>query len=107
VTQRTRFIMAAAFFLVAGVIGAFFSYAGLDAANKWSSVISMFLALASFVLSTLLFRQSTAVASSIPSTPGTASKYSIINDRTGNLSIGDHQKHNTTINKVYKGRSPH
>jgi len=60
--RRAPFIAAGAFFLIAGVIGGFFSYTGLDAANRWSSVISMFLALASFVLSALLFRQSTVRA---------------------------------------------
>ena len=65
-TRRARFTAAAAFFLIAGTISGFFSYTGLEAANKWSSIISMFLALASFTLSALLCHQSIARRPPIP-----------------------------------------
>ncbi|MGH4010016.1 MAG: hypothetical protein ACRDTH_18000 [Pseudonocardiaceae bacterium] len=101
---RAWFIAAGAFFLIAGVIGGFFFYVGLDAANKWSSVISMFLVLASFALSALLFRQSTVRGFQPVSASNAASrsKYGpIINKRTKYLYIGDNQTHNiTVINKV-------
>jgi len=100
--QRAPFIAAGAFFLIAGVIGGFFSYTGLDTANKWSSVISMFLTLASFALSALLFRQSTVSGTpTAPAEAASSSKYSITNIRPKRLSIGDYQIHITTvINKV-------
>lgn len=97
---RAWFIATGAFFLIAGVIGGFFSYAGLDTANKWSSVISMFLALASFALSALLFRQSTVRGSQTASASNAAPslKYGpIINNRTKHLYIGDNQTHNMTV----------
>lgn len=97
--RRAPFIAAGAFFLIAGVIGGFFSYTGLDTANKWSSVISMFLALASFALSALLFRQSivrgspTAPASNAALPP----KYNTKIRGANKVTLGDNQKHKTTV----------
>jgi len=94
-TRQAWFIAAAAFFLVAGVIGGLFSYTGLETANKWSSVISMFLALASFTLSALFFRQST-VRKSLTA-PTSSSKYDSKIYGARDVSIGDNQEHNTTV----------
>lgn len=98
-----RFITTGAFFLIAGVIGGFFSYIGLDQANKWSSIISLFIALASFALSALLFRQSTVRGSSTAPAPEAASqsKYDITNYRPKYQFNGDKQTHNIkVINKI-------
>jgi hypothetical protein len=68
-TRRARLIAAAAFFLTASALGGFFSCAGLEAANKWSSIISTFVALASLTLSTLLFQQVTTRGPHTPPAP--------------------------------------
>lgn len=100
-TRRAQFIAAAAFFLGASAISGFFSYTGLEAANKWSSIISMFLVLASFTLSALLFQQSIARGSPIPPAPKTApsSKHSTTIYDNERPCMGDNQTHNTNINK--------
>lgn len=100
-TRRARFIAAAAFFLGASAISGFFSRTGLEAANKWSSVISLFLALASFTLSALLFQQSIARGSHIPPAPKTAppSKHSATICEDERLCMGDNRTHNTIVNK--------
>lgn len=100
-TRRARFVAAAAFVLIAGTISGFFSYAGLEVANKWSSIISMFLALASFMLSALLCHQSTARRPPIPPTPKTAPSPRYSTTTYGNelLHAGNNQTHNTIINK--------
>jgi len=106
--RRAPFIAAGAFFLIAGVIGGFFSYTGLDAANRWSSVISMFLALASFVLSALLFRQSTVKGSPTAPAPeaNSLSKYQITNHYPKHVFIGDNPTHNTTMITERTDHSP-
>jgi len=100
-TRRAWFIAVAAFFLIASTISGFFSYAGLEVANKWSSVISMFLALASFTLSALLCHQSIARWPPIPPAPKTApsSKYSATTYGNELLRTGNNQTHNAIINK--------
>jgi hypothetical protein len=100
-TRRARFIAAAAFFLIASAISGFFSDTGLEAANKWSSIISMFLALASFTLSALLFQQSAARGSPIPPAPKTAPspKHSTAIYDKERMRMGDNQTHNTIIDE--------
>ncbi len=100
-TRRARFIAAATFFLTASTISGFFSCAGLEVANKWSSIISMFLALASFTLSALLCHQSIARWPPIPPAPKTApsSRYSTTAYVNELLRTGNNQTHNTIINK--------
>lgn len=72
------------------MIGGFFSYTGLDTATKWSSVIGMFVALATFALSVLLFRQSEAASSS---------KYTTTIYGAEHVSIGPNQSHITKVIK--------